>query len=230
MGTKSFIGRIEGEASTGDRAPEKKTAIYRAPGLSESGSVASQSRVKTDHSSGQDLILDAVQVCVRTYGVRRFTISDVANVAGVSRRTVYDRFKDKDDLMKGFLMRLVNALGRIASKQIQRNADPEVGLSAATYFFLRYTLSRPVMRNPLVRREFLDFIADHAQTLVRGGTSVIAHILRDNFELSPAGARLAAEHAVRILASYVLLPTERLDRYDLARSIAVGVLAVAHSA
>ena len=44
-------------------------------------------------------ILDAVIAVVARYGMKRTTMAELAHAAGVSRQTLYDRFRDKDGIM-----------------------------------------------------------------------------------------------------------------------------------
>ena len=45
-------------------------------------------------------ILDAARAAVLDFGIRRITISEIANRAGVSRMTVYNRFGDLESLLR----------------------------------------------------------------------------------------------------------------------------------
>lgn len=172
-------------------------------------------------------ILDAVQECVRVHGIRRFTMSDIAREAGVSRQTLYDNFSDKESLMKGFLKRLLRLVRFAAHRQIRQAQDKKHGLARGFYLFFQYTLSRPLMQNLAVRREFLDFVWEHIRTLNDQGTTAVARLLRTHFGIGRIAARLAGEHAFRMLASYVLLPADRIDRRTMSRTIAISVLAIA---
>ncbi len=57
-----------------------------------------------------DVVLDAVRVCVLAVGVRRTTLTDVARRAGVSRMTLYRRYPDVDALVRDLMTREFSAL------------------------------------------------------------------------------------------------------------------------
>ncbi|WP_411819409.1 TetR/AcrR family transcriptional regulator [Hyphococcus formosus] len=50
----------------------------------------------------KDILEAAVQVFSR-YGVKRTSMGDLAQEAGVSRQTLYNTFKNKDDVLKGLI-------------------------------------------------------------------------------------------------------------------------------
>src|SRR2546430_7460109 len=53
----------------------------------------------------EDAVLDATRDCVRAYGVRRTTVSDVARRAGVSRMSIYRRWPDVRSLVADLMSR-----------------------------------------------------------------------------------------------------------------------------
>ncbi|MCX6301323.1 MAG: TetR/AcrR family transcriptional regulator [Bacteroidia bacterium] len=48
-------------------------------------------------------ILDEAAIMFRTYGIRAVTMDMLANQMGISKRTIYEVFKDKDELLSGVL-------------------------------------------------------------------------------------------------------------------------------
>jgi AcrR family transcriptional regulator len=55
-----------------------------------------------------DAVLDAAAELLDRYGVRRWSMEDVADVAGVGRATVYRRFPSREDLVHATIAREVN--------------------------------------------------------------------------------------------------------------------------
>ncbi len=49
-------------------------------------------------------IIEEAAVMFRTYGIRTVTMDMLANQMGISKRTLYELFHDKDELLKGVLM------------------------------------------------------------------------------------------------------------------------------
>jgi AcrR family transcriptional regulator len=66
-----------------------------------------QQRVET--KSVRDRLIDAAEVCLRTKGIRATTVSEVAEVAGVSRGWLYRHFPDKAALLGAAIVRLNDA-------------------------------------------------------------------------------------------------------------------------
>jgi TetR/AcrR family transcriptional regulator, cholesterol catabolism regulator len=48
-------------------------------------------------------IIEEASVMFRTYGIRAVTMDMLANQMGISKRTIYELFKDKDELLQGVL-------------------------------------------------------------------------------------------------------------------------------
>ena len=57
----------------------------------------------------RDRLIDAAEVCLRAKGIRSTTVSEVAEVAGVSRGWLYRHFPDKVSLMGAAIVRLNDA-------------------------------------------------------------------------------------------------------------------------
>lgn len=53
----------------------------------------------------RDKILDASGVLFLQYGVKTITMDAIAQSLGISKRTIYENFKDKDDLVGNFLLK-----------------------------------------------------------------------------------------------------------------------------
>ncbi|MCX6253801.1 MAG: TetR/AcrR family transcriptional regulator [Bacteroidia bacterium] len=49
-------------------------------------------------------IIEEAAVLFRTYGIRAVTMDMLANQMGISKRTIYEVFKDKDEVLKGVLI------------------------------------------------------------------------------------------------------------------------------
>ena len=56
--------------------------------------------------SVRDRLIDAAEVCLRAKGIRATTVSEVAEVAGVSRGWLYRHFPDKLSLLGAAIVRL----------------------------------------------------------------------------------------------------------------------------
>ncbi|WP_246230803.1 TetR/AcrR family transcriptional regulator [Mycolicibacterium sediminis] len=59
--------------------------------------------------SVRDRLIDAAEVCLRARGIRSTTVSEVAEVAGVSRGWLYRHFPDKVSLLGAAIVRLNDA-------------------------------------------------------------------------------------------------------------------------
>jgi AcrR family transcriptional regulator len=63
----------------------------------------------TATKSVRDRLIDAAEVCMRAKGIRSTTVSEVAEVAGVSRGWLYRHFPDKAALLGAAIVRLNEA-------------------------------------------------------------------------------------------------------------------------
>ena len=48
-------------------------------------------------------IIETAALMFRTYGIRAVTMDMLANELGISKRTIYEKFRDKDELLAGVL-------------------------------------------------------------------------------------------------------------------------------
>ncbi len=68
----------------------------------------------------RDRLIDAAETCMRAKGIRATTVSEVAEVAGVSRGWLYRHFPDKVSLLGAAIVRLNNAYWSEAHAMLER--------------------------------------------------------------------------------------------------------------
>ncbi|MGH0029217.1 MAG: TetR/AcrR family transcriptional regulator [Myxococcota bacterium] len=72
----------------------------------------------------RERLLDAAVACIQRYGFEKTGISDVAGEAGVTRRTVYRYFADRDALLSAALVRGVSDFTARARALLETYDDP----------------------------------------------------------------------------------------------------------
>ena len=157
-------------------------------------------------------ILDAAEQCVERFGLRRVSMADVAGAAGVSRRTLYNRFGDRSRLVDAVLERAADrfvAAGE-ATVDRRRTLATQVG-EAAVYIREHGDLGDPeslfatvaAANAPLLVERWVDFwqprlAAAEARGEIRAG---LDH-------------RRAGEWIVRLLLSFAVMPSTAVDLDD----------------
>ncbi|MGV0792806.1 TetR/AcrR family transcriptional regulator [Mycolicibacterium sp. XJ1819] len=94
----------------------------------------------------RDRLLDAAEACYADLGVRRTRMSDVANRAGVHRRTVYSYFPTKDAVLEACFMR-AEAEAIAASSRCFDTDEPFIAqLTNAMLTAIEFCRASPSMR------------------------------------------------------------------------------------
>ncbi len=104
----------------------------------------------SDNNERQQQILDAAAAVIIRLGYDKATMSDIAEEAGASRRTVYLYFKGKEPLFEALLYREYMQYAQIWLEQIE--ADPRGGTVGGFYrAFFHAVNSRPLIAAMLRR-------------------------------------------------------------------------------
>ncbi len=176
----------------------------RSPALDAGAILAG---IGVDHSDeATSALLDATADLVSAYGVRRWSVDDVAERSGLGRTTVYRRFDGRDDLVHAVLARDIQRFFSAIASEVADVARLEdklvegfvVGLRAAH----RSLIPRLVETDPGVAVALLT-----AEPVV----AVARRAMVDQYRaLEPGGdaaaAELVAETLVRLAVSFVLSP------------------------
>ncbi len=168
-------------------------------------------------------ILDAALALVAASGVRHLTIDDVAAGAGVGRMTVYRRFGSRQQLIDNLAVREC----RRCLKEISGALHPKAPLEERAADLFTATL-RVIREHPMLSRLARFEPEALLRELNRDGSAVF-RLVRDFLvaqirqaqragELSTIDAEALAEIAVRLGASFVLMPDSVLAAGDERRT------------
>jgi AcrR family transcriptional regulator len=97
------------------------------------------------HSGVQlDAVLDAAASCYLRFGVAKTTATDIAQVVGVSRATLYRRFGSHEAIFLALLTRESTAMAADAEVYLARYNDPLERILEGMMFSIREIGRRPV--------------------------------------------------------------------------------------
>jgi AcrR family transcriptional regulator len=177
----------------------------------------------------RDRLIDAAEVCMRARGIRATTVSEVAEVAGVSRGWLYRHFPDKVSLLGAAIVRLNEVYWSEAHALLERVEGLDRQIAAgirhgrAAYDDPGALLMKLRMEEP---EEFAACAGAGVQGLVPDLADFWSRYLvaaRDRGEIHPdTDIAEGSEWVARVLISLATVPGDTLDPTD-ADAIATHV-------
>lgn len=175
----------------------------------------------TATKSVRDRLIDAAEVCLRAKGIRATTVSEVAEVAGVSRGWLYRHFPDKASLLGAAIVRLNDAFWSQAHAMLETVEGLDRQLTAGVLYG-RTAYDDPGALLMKLRIEEPEEFAACAGAGVQGLVPDLAEFwtrylvaARDNGEIHPdTDIAEASEWLARVLISLATVPGNTLDPGD----------------
>lgn len=170
-----------------------------------------------------DRILGAALTQAEDFGLRRFTMDDVARRTGVSRVTVYRYFPKKDQLLEAILMRELRRFLRKIDDAVRLQPGPEEKLVEGLVFTLTFLRGHRLLQR-LLRTEpelILPNLTLEGGPAIGAAREFVARHMREeiaagHLALPDADVDAIAELVVRIAHSFLVAPASVLDLDDQA--------------
>lgn len=167
----------------------------------------------------------------RTYGIRAVTMDEIATHLGISKRTIYERFRDKDEL----LYAVMNEMIRKQKEMVENILNSSSNVMDAIFTMLRVSREHMASMNPLIvsdLRKYHDAVLqrikatcdnpDHegARKLLKAG--IEQGIFRDDIDIEIISR--AVSGLANLTGDTKLFPPEQFMQRDLIRNIMINYL------
>jgi TetR/AcrR family transcriptional repressor of uid operon len=165
-------------------------------------------------------ILDAAGAELAKHGVRRTTMNQVADAAGLGVATVYRRFPQKAQLVRAVILREAEAVTAAVVAELDRPASIEEQAAGAFVAFAHAISSRPfVVRLLRGDAEAGDSAAtgdlvDHLMMDARGRVADWIRELQAHGRYLDADPDVVAEIEARLAVSLLLMPDGFIPMHD----------------
>jgi len=159
----------------------------------------------------RDMLLDAVRRLLAERHWPDVTMAEVARAAGVSRQTLYNEFRSRDEFAEAFVLReeerLITAVEAIIRSHLD---DPAEALTQAFGVFLTAAAEDPLIRRLLSEDGadgMLPLVTTRGRPVVEGAVARLEEIILSCWpQVQRVHVRLLAECLVRLAISYAMLP------------------------
>ncbi|MEJ2236666.1 MAG: TetR/AcrR family transcriptional regulator [Gemmatimonadales bacterium] len=88
----------------------------------------------------------AAEPLLERFGYRKTTVEEICRVAGMSKRTFYELFSDKQDLLLRWLEMTVNEMTEVWESSLSPNLDPLGRLHSFLDFYAKMAREHPAMQ------------------------------------------------------------------------------------
>jgi AcrR family transcriptional regulator len=164
-------------------------------------------------------ILAGAEACVRRFGLRRWSMADVATAAGVSRGSVYRYFADRDALVDAVLERTADEFVATSEPAVRRRRSLATQVGEAAVFICMHQRDADLtLALPNDETLLAVLLTSRAERLVARWVEFWQPLIADakargevRADLDP---RRAGEWIVRILLSLSLMPSVVVDLHD----------------
>jgi AcrR family transcriptional regulator len=163
-------------------------------------------------------ILEAAEVCIRRYGLRRVSMGDVAQAAGLSRGSVYNHFHDREALIDAVLERAADRFVASSEASVKRRRTLASQVAEAAAFICTHGNDPLLTLDPDDEPLLALLLTARVDGLVARWVEFWLPYLDDAERRREVRVGLdrsrAAEWIVRLLLSLVVMPSTVVDLHD----------------
>jgi AcrR family transcriptional regulator len=185
-----------------------------------------RTRAGNNMSKARAGILSGAARSIERFGTRKTTMADIARAGGVAKATLYNHFRDKDEVYAALLETEVDeVLARVAETQVKVSAEVGTAAGAEPLAAALAAAAAAVSAHPVLRRLAETEPAVLATLLRPGDGPVWGRVLARADELvrgAGTEAALDSDTALRWVLSHVSWPATG-DPIDAARRLAAGL-------
>ena len=156
----------------------------------------------------RERILDAAFSAISTFGLSRFTMDDVARLAGLSRQSVYRYFDAKDALIVALVEREEDAFLDGVREAHRRHEHLEDAMREAILYCLRAVREHPLLDRLLLSEPeaLLPYLTTRGGGIIARARAVLEQLAAERPGVDPTLVHRTADLAVRAVVSYTLTP------------------------
>jgi AcrR family transcriptional regulator len=160
----------------------------------------------------RNTLLDSARALLAQRAWSAITMADVARAAGVSRQTLYNEFRSRDEFAQAFVLREEARLITAVEATIRAHLDdPVQALSQAFDVFLIAAAEDPLIRRILSddgTDGMLPLITTRGRPVIEGAVADLGAIIMSCWpRVQRLQVKLLSECLVRLAISYVMLPS-----------------------
>ena len=156
-------------------------------------------------------ILDAAYTLLSRHGLRRTSMADIVKESGVSKATLFRRFKSRADLLHSLMVREISRFLEELGKRLEGVQDPQERLLEIFVYFCQIAPHHAVLRR-LIETDaetVLPLLTVDAQRLLAFGNAFIVNelqqMVQNGYRLT-SSPEICAELLDRLSHSYLLSP------------------------
>jgi AcrR family transcriptional regulator len=158
-----------------------------------------------------DMLLDAARELLAHRHWPEVTMAEIARAAGVSRQTLYNEFRSRDEFAQAFVLREEERLITAVEATIRAHLnDPVKALEQAFGVFLTAAAEDPLIRRLLSEDGadgMLPLVTTRGRPVVEGAVARLDEIVLSCWpEVRRGHVKLLSESLVRLAISYAMLP------------------------
>ncbi len=154
-------------------------------------------------------LLDAGVTCIGRYGIKKTNIRLIAEESGIARQTVYNYFRNKNDLLAAAFQREGLKLGEATARYIERFESAEEKLVEGFLYIHEHFPRNPILAKVIEPGE--DFFGTVGMThypYAMFGEFVFAEVFEEHTYLKP-DAESISELWIRNVMSFLSVPGHR---------------------
>jgi len=160
-------------------------------------------------------LLDAAQEITVASGWSDVTMAGIAEIAGVSRQTVYNEFGSKPELAAELVMRELGRFLELVRSKILEEEDVVEGIRSACEGALSMAESNPLLRAVLAsihqrENDLMPLLTTESQEVIDAARTTVVGVIRQRhptLALTDSQLDAAADAVVRLVLSHIMRPS-----------------------